>query len=76
MLETVAFLILAYILLRLPAFDKTRPEDKLVCWSVVLHSMLDDGPFEWRPGAYKVTDPGNTDPNSNPHYIWAEQDQE
>jgi hypothetical protein len=37
--------------------------------------MLDDGPFEWRPGAYnEPPEEDNTDPNSNPHYIWSEED--
>ena len=76
MIETAAFLFVAWILLKLPIFDKTLPEDKLVCWRTVLHSMLDEGPFEWKPGTYNGAEPENTDPNSNPHYIWAQEDTE
>ncbi len=77
-MEYLALVTLAYALCKLsPLFKPTAPEDRIICWGTVLHSLLDDGPFEWAPGTYNSpqgTEPENMDPNTNPHYAWAEED--
>lgn len=75
MVEAAAFLFLAYLVVKCsPLFQPVPAKDRLICWGTVFHSLMDDGPFHWEPGTYQATEPDNTDPNSNPHYAWAQED--
>ncbi len=74
-MELLGFLVIAWLITRSKVWGTGFHLRDHFSIKTLIHSALDEGPIHIKPGHYDKPDrTGSQDPNSNPHYIWNEED--